>query len=117
MPCTKQDKLFKGCWNEEGTSKEEKNPKKNKRLEIGQAGRLEVRQAGKQTGKKEENKERKKLKEGQRGEKSQKKRRGKDASRQGSKAVGGGQARKGKTNRGGMFLSSLYLTAASSSLQ
>lgn len=119
MPCTKQDKLFKGCWNKEGTSKEERNPKKkhNKRLEIAQAGRLEVRQTGRQTGKKEENRERKKLKKGQRGKKNQKKRRGKEASRQGSKAVGAGQTRKGKSNRGGMFLSSLYLTAASSSLQ
>ena len=45
MPCTKQDKLFKGCWNEEGTSKEEKNPKKKQK-----AGNRVGKKVGSQVG-------------------------------------------------------------------
>lgn len=61
MPCTKQDKLFKGCWNEEGTSKEEKNPKKKTkgwksgRQEGWKSGRQVNRQARRKKIRKERN--------------------------------------------------------------
>lgn len=62
MPCTKQDKLFKGCWNKEGTSKEERNPKKKTQQKAGnrigrkvgsQVDRQTDRQEGRKQGKKE----------------------------------------------------------------
>lgn len=43
MPCTKEDNLCRDYWKDEGTPEEEQMEKKNKRLEIRWAGRLEVR--------------------------------------------------------------------------
>ena len=55
MPCTKQDKLYKGCWKEDLVHLRKKEMEKPKGWKSGrQEGWKSGRQADRQTGKKEE---------------------------------------------------------------